>query len=379
MSPRILLVDDDARFLELLQRGMLRQFKVSTALSGDIALEMIANEGPFALVVADMHMPGMSGLEFLRRVQKQAPDTIRMMLTGSPDQKTALDAVNDGQVFRFLSKPSSADALIAAMEAGLERFRTQRAERDLLANTLGGALKVLTEILSMQDPATFERGQRLRESVREFAIATGFPITWDIEIASTLLSLGRVTIPATVLEKVRRREMLTIAESELIQQIPEFGARLLQSIPRLESVVAIIRCHQKRFDGTGYPAHKMEGLEIPLGARLLKIFSDLVELEAAGQTPLMARRTLRTRAGWYDPELLTSVDQFWASRAGASSTLEEVNIHQLCPGDVLVEDLVDGDGLRLLAASTLLTPMLIVKLRNFEKLHSIQRSILVHR
>jgi response regulator RpfG family c-di-GMP phosphodiesterase len=380
MNPKILLVDDDTSLLDGLERTLRKQFKLSTAPGGPEGLQKIVSDGPFALVVADMQMPGMSGLEFLRRVQFHSPETVRIMLTGNADQKTAVDAVNDGRVFSFLTKPCPAETLVPTLEAGLEQFRILQAERDLLANTLGGALKVLTEILSLNDPATFERGQRLRDLVREFAAATHFPLTWEIETAATLLSLGRVTIPAPVLEKVRLRESLSLTENELMLQIPEFGARLLESIPRLENVVAIIRYQQKNFDGTGAPGLPFKGVQIPIGARLLRIFADLLEQQASGHSLHLAWKTLRERSGCYDPEIFAVVAGFRAVRhETASSTLEEVAVDRLCPGDILVQDLMTSDGLILLAASTHLSPMLIVKLRNFQKLHSIKPTILIHR
>jgi len=96
-----------------------------------------------------------------------------MMLTGNSDSKTAMDAVNDGRVFRFLTKPCPPPTLAPSLEAGLEQYRLLRAERELLENTLGGAVKVLTEILSLTDPATFDRSQKLKEYVRDFTPSAG--------------------------------------------------------------------------------------------------------------------------------------------------------------------------------------------------------------
>lgn len=380
MSPKILVVNDDAALLEGLQRILSKQFKIAVALSGAEALQRIGTEGPFALVVADLQMPDMSGLDFLREVQARAPESIRIMLTGDADQKTAVDAVKDGRVFRVLTKPYSAEALVPVLEAGLEQYHVRQIERDLLTKTLGGALKVLSEILSQQDPDTFERGQRLRASLREYGMYTRSPISWELEMAATLHALGRVTVPPAVLEKFRHHEPLTLAEGELIQQIPELGARLLQGIPKLEGVVAIIRYQQKRFDGTGYPADALAGREIPFGARLLKIFSDLAELESTGHSSRRAWKALRQRAGWYDPELFARVERYRAAKqASANATLQEVPVEQLSPGDVLVQDLTTGDGRVLLAASSELTPMLHARLRNFQKLYSLRRTILIHR
>lgn len=377
MTAKILFVDDDTNLLEGLQRTLRKQFNLETAAGGAEGLQKLAANGPFALVVADMQMPGMSGLEFLRQVQVQAPDAVRIMLTGNADQKTAVDAVNDGRVFRFLTKPCPATTLTPALEAGLEQYRMRQLERDLLENTLGGALHVLTEILSMMDPATFQRGQRLRETYLQFAAATNVPVTWETEVAATLLSLGRVTVPPLVLEKLRREEALNVAEAEILRQIPELGARLLERIPRLQDVVAIVRHQGQRFDGSGSPGQTLAGAAIPLGVRLLKFLGDLTDLEDAGHTRVIAWQKLQERAGHYDPEILASAQQWCLVTSAPEARPEEVPVEALCPDHVLAENLLGADGLLLLSAGTQLTPMLIAKLINFRKLETVRPTLMV--
>jgi len=380
MTDKILFVDDDIHLLEALQRAFRREFNVETAVGGSEGLTKLAASGPFALVVADMQMPGMSGLEFLRQVQVVAPDTVRMMLTGNADQKTAVDAVNDGRVFRFLNKPCPATALAPMLKAGLEQFRLLHLERDLLKNTLGGALNVLTEILSTIDPATFERGQRLRENCHDFSKATGLPITWETDIAAMLLSIGRVTIPISVLEKVRQRLPLVPEEADLLEQVPEFGARLLEKIPRLENVVAMVRHQQKHFDGSGFPGGSLTGAEIPFGSRLLKFLGDLADMEAEGLSKRNAWEKMQTLAGWYDPEILLAAS-IWCDVAPAESSAEqpplEVDIEDLKAGHILNQDVVSTEGLFLLAAGTKLTGILVSKLQNFRRLQTVGRTLLV--
>jgi response regulator RpfG family c-di-GMP phosphodiesterase len=379
MNSKILIVDDDTSLLDGLQRLLRKQFQITTALGGAEALDVMAKHGPFAVVVADMQMPEMSGLQFLMFAQVQSPDTVRIMLTGNADQATAADAVNDGSVFRFLTKPCHASTLVPALEAALEHYRLRQAERDLLQNTLGGALKVLTEILSQNDPATFKRGQYLRDRCREFGAVTGFPVTWETEIAATLLTIGRVTIPPGPLESMRLGLPLSREESELQQHIPEFGARLLENIPRLENIVAIIRYQNKSFDGSGFPLSSMAGADIPFGARLLKFLSDLIELEEEGLTRAEAWQKMQERIGRYDPEILNAAIGYCeVVQTPKLNPPEELLVDQLAPGQTLAQDLCAVSGLFLLPAGTKLTPMLIAKLVNFRRLQTIHKTILVH-
>src|SRR6266700_2888600 len=120
MSVKVLCVDDESNVLEAYQRNLRKRFTIDTALGGEPALALIASQGPYAVIVTDMQMPGMDGVEFLMRVRQKAPDTVRLMLTGNADQKTAVEAVNKGHVFSFLSKPCPAESLEAALENALQ-------------------------------------------------------------------------------------------------------------------------------------------------------------------------------------------------------------------------------------------------------------------
>ncbi len=126
MSKRILFVDDEPFILQALQRQLRGKFETAVAQSGAEGLKVLAESGPFAIVVADMRMPQMDGIEFLRKVRSQHPRIVCMMLTGNADRQTALDAVNEGKVFHFLTKPCDSATLIAALNAGLELYSLEQ-------------------------------------------------------------------------------------------------------------------------------------------------------------------------------------------------------------------------------------------------------------
>jgi len=136
MNDPILLIDDDPSLLAALQRQLHKDFNLTLAQGGDAALAAVsrANERqePFAVVVCDMRMPGMDGLEVLKRITAQSPDTVRIMLTGKVDQQTAVDAINMGNVFRFFAKPCRTEDLAEGLHAALAQYRSVKAERDLL-------------------------------------------------------------------------------------------------------------------------------------------------------------------------------------------------------------------------------------------------------
>ena len=382
MTTKILFVDDDANLLAGIQRGLRKQFSIDTATGGVAALKQLAEQGPYAIVVADMQMPQMDGLEFLKKAQLVAPDAVRLMLTGNADQKTAVDAVNDGHVFRFLTKPCPPSALTPALEAALKQYRLVRAERDLLENTLGGAVNVLSEILSLMDPATFERSQRQKEYVRAFVQSSSFGTSWELELAAMLSQIGRVTIPATILSKERAGLSLSGPEKDVLTYVPEVSARLVEKIPRLENVANIIRFQQKHFDGEGFPFTSGAGEDIPIGARILKVLSDLITLESKGLSKSAAFQQMQQTVGWYDPNVLASAsrcfDVWIGSPTDTRPSAQPVRIEALRSGHILAQDINSKDGTLIVSAETRLSSTMVEKLRNFRILKSIDDAILVY-
>jgi PleD family two-component response regulator len=134
VKEKILCVDDESSALEGYQRILHRQFDVSTAVSASQALGILERRGPFAVVISDMRMPGMNGADLLAQVREKAPQSVRMLLTGYSDMKAAMDAVNKGRIFQFLSKPCERDVLVAAISAGVLQYRSQLADSELLRN-----------------------------------------------------------------------------------------------------------------------------------------------------------------------------------------------------------------------------------------------------
>jgi DNA-binding NtrC family response regulator len=186
MTEKILFVDDDPNALSAHRRDLHRTFDIETAESGEAGLEILASHGPFALVIADMRMPGMDGVQFLARVREAFPDTVRMMLTGQADMQSAIDAVNRGFIFRFLLKPCPPETLTAALNAGLEQFRLIMAERELLEKTLVGSVKMLADMLSIANPAAFSRAARVRRLVTHVARELKLADPWQLELAASL-------------------------------------------------------------------------------------------------------------------------------------------------------------------------------------------------
>ena len=376
---KILFVDDEPNILAAYQRQLRKQFSVEIAVGPVAGLAALQNPRDFAVVVADMRMPEMNGVEFLVRVKTAAPETVRMMLTGNADQATAIDAINEGSIFRFLNKPCPPETLVQALEAALHQHQLITAERELLENTLSGSIKVLADILAMVEPKSFGRAEILRDKIRSLAGFMNITPSWDLEAAALLAHIGTVTVPPEIILKARVGHTLSFPEQELLKRIPAIGGNLLSHIPRLEQVSRIISYQNKRFDGSGFPEDSVAGADIPLGARMIKVLFDLDQLESKDTSPTAALEQMRARPGWYDVKVLDAVATcFNITPIEPANTIVlplTVSFAELRVGHVLVSDIVTKDDILIVAAGNHITQPLIQRLRNFASFSGIKEPI----
>lgn len=344
MTRKILFVDDEQALLDSFRNLLRRQFDVYTALGPEEGLKVIQGPEAFAVVVSDLKMPGMDGIAFLNRVRELAPDTVRMMLTGFADVEVAMAAVNEGQVFRFLTKPCAPETMAKALAAGLEQYGLVTAERELLRGTLRGAIQVLTEALSLANPEAYGRAHRIKALTRRMARAAGVPVTWEVDLAAMLSHIGCMALPRTLVEKIAKGRELSDGERQLYQSHPAVGAGLLEHIPRLEHVAEMIGMQHDRHDAGVCAGNRC------VIARLLKLATDYDMLESRGLAPAEILESLHADAGAYDPALLAALEQ---SAGGESEyVLRRVGIEDLAEGMVLEEGIVSEQGLLLLAKGT---------------------------
>lgn len=379
MNRRVLMVDDDERVLRAYHRSMHAQFELDVALGAVPAIQAVVEHGPYAVIVADMQMPGMNGVDLLKRVAELNPETVRIMLTGNADQATAVDAVNQGQIFRFLNKPCAVPELSRALEAGLEQHRLITAEQELLEKTLSGAIDVLTELLSLADPAGFGRAQEVAEFSTTLGKMLGAADAWSLRISALLAQVGRMAVPMQVLEKAKASSQLTVEERAILQRVPEMGAKLLAHVPRLEEVAKAIRYQDKGYDGKGLPFDEIKGEAIPLASRIIGCVAAFVEMEARRKNPRVVLEELKLAKGRFDPKVIDALELLVLPAAGndAPSQPKAVSLQDLMPGMVLVEDAVTLDGMLLFAQGARLGPSHLEKLQNFAELRGVKEPLLV--
>jgi len=251
-----------------------------------------------------------------------------------------------------------------------------------LEQTLNGSVKLLTDILALANPSAHCRATLLRDYVREYLTIneTLNAAKWEIELAAMVSDLGQVTIPQIALERQECGAELSVAEKELLEQVPEMGFNLLSNIPRLENVAQIVRYQDKRYDGTGFPKDALKEQDIPFGARLIKVLKDLIEREASGLSRTQAASVLRARKGTYDLPILEYCASHLKSQPSAKQQTDQVSsvlIKQLTNRHILVSPLLTREGMLIAPGGTEVTNLLLQKIRNFKCFHVLREPLQV--
>ncbi len=359
--PRLLCVDDEPNVLAGFQRNLRDRFVVVTAPSGEAGLDQLRKGSPFAVILSDMRMPGMDGAAFLAAARGLSPDSVRVLLTGHADFDSALAAVNQGQIFRFLTKPCPHDLVVSTLEAAARQYRLVNAERELLEHTLTGAVKTMSEILALSNPTAFGRASRVHRTVIALCEQLAVPDRWAIEVAAQLSQLGCIQLSAQVAEKVYFGQPLSSAEQAQVRRIPALADQLLANIPRLEPVREILAALDQWSEAPEPRLAPARG-EPPLGTRLLKAAIDLDSLEATGMGAAEALSVLQARLGAYDPRVLEALGEEVGRRT--ATTIVELGLDQIEPGMLLVEDVRSRTGVLLVARGHTVSPGLLMKLQH---------------
>ncbi len=364
MNTKILCVDDEPNVLEAFSRSLRKDFNVSVAQSGEEALALLKTDGPFAVVLSDMRMPGMDGIQFLKRVRELAPETVLMMLTGNADQQTAVNAVNEGNIFRFLTKPCPPEMLTSTLNAGLEQYRLVTAEKKLLEETLNKSIEVLVDILAIVNPTAFSRSNRIKKMARDIADSLGSPNVWEIELAGMLSQIGCVTVPEEILQKISNGTPLSNRETGLYHQHPQIGHDLIARIPRMENVADIVADQNRRANDEANNMIRSADVDPAiLGSRILKAVLDFDKLILGGHSPRTAFNALSERSGWYDARVFAALRNLVDGPVDEVES-REVRVADLKPGMTLGGTLVSARGSVLLPAGQEITVSLILRLAN---------------
>lgn len=338
-------------------RSLSREFVVETALGAMQALKLVTENGPYAVVVSDMRMPEMSGIQFLSQVKSLSPDTVRVMLTGYADIETALSAINEGSIFRFLTKPCSREIMAKTLTAGLVQYRLITAEKQLLEQTLSSSIQVLTEVLSLVNPAAFGRAERARRYIHHIVTVMNLGNAWQYEVAAMMSQLGCVTLAPETIEAVYKGEKLMPAEQVQYDAHPSVAYGLLSKIPRLEPIAWMIE-HQDR------PVRKEDNqeTEVRTGAEILRLVLAYERMIHKGTSRTEAAHLLARQNANFSPKFFDALVTLDPN--ADEGVTRKCSIEDLAPGMIMQEEVRTTDGGLLVSKGQEVTPTVIFKLKN---------------
>jgi response regulator RpfG family c-di-GMP phosphodiesterase len=415
VSNRILVVDDEEIVVSTLRETLRRQnYDVVATTDPTAALEEL-QAGSFAVIIADQRMPLITGLELLDRARQIQPQATRILMAGVVSLDMVIDAINKGEIYRFIVKPWLREELLVTIKNAAQRHELVQQNLHLQTATqsmndqlveLNQSLEEQVKLVARQNqqlarmnqtleqnllrsmelslhaaqtfyPTLGDQGRRVAQLCRTMAQVAGLSSEERraLESAALLHDIGLVGAPRSLIRRWQENpQTLNHAERALIEQHPVLGQELSAFGNGLEQVGVLIRVHHERVDGTGYP-DKLPGDQIPWMGRLLAVAvafsaSKLVRDDAVEEIKLQANTA-------FDPD---AVRVFLRALplAHAPRREKQVPLSELRPGMVLARGIYTPNGLLLVPEGQQLNPIYIEKLLNHDRIQPINQSLVVY-
>lgn len=344
MNKKILCVDDEEAILRGFRLNLRNKFDLHFASDGLEGLELFKEEGGFSVVLSDMRMPRMNGAEMLHEIKKIDHEVVTVLLTGHTDFESAMAAVNNGNVFRMLSKPCSPVLLSKTLKDAVEQYELISSRRILLDKTLRGAVDALAQSLAITQPLFFGRAQRVRRLANGLAEEVKLKDAWRVGVAAIFSQLAYLSIPQSLGKSVYRHEELGVEVKALVKDLPNETQKILNLIPGLEEVGEILQ----RIDIQ--PKYEMDdGSGIRTAASILRLSLDYDFYNEQGHEDARIIEAFKSREETYDAKIVESLIVFL--NADSDSFLSvEIDTRDLKEGMRLEDDLV-LEGSMLIASS----------------------------
>ncbi len=368
VTGNIMIVDDNPANLKLLE-DMLREhgYDVRSFPRGRLALAA-ADQNPPDLILLDINMPEMDGYQVCEQLKSSPrvaaiPVIFLSALNATEDKVKGFHA---GSV-DYISQPFVFEDVQARVETHLKLRRAQQAEHELLAKTLGGAVRTLWELVQLTSPALAVRSYALRDIALWITQRIELPDPWQYELAATLCLLGCVALPEEVFERGYFGKNLSPEEARMFQAHPQRAARLVSNIPRLEIVAEMIRWHHT-------PSANISACEpASLGARMLHVAVELDRRLYRGAAAGSVLAELEA-SGRFDVPLLRALSGY--APAHLDYEVRKLPLSEIQEGMVLEADVLSKDGkLLILKEGTVLTETWVERLQNFARTRGLPDSI----
>lgn len=410
----ILIVDDEPVVLTALKFTLEREgFHVVACTSPLKALAILA-ERNFAVIISDQRMPEMMGLDFLIESRRLCANASRILITAVLALPTIVDAINKGEIFRFVAKPWLREELVATVRNAVQRHdlvtrndvlqtetqtlnaqlrdanaalqakvgdlerqrqRLDAANRELAEN-YEHSLELCRRILTTYDPILGGQAKALVEFTTQMAASDKF--TADerhaLRTAAWLCDLGLIGVPREMMRAFRSKtEQLTERETAMLHSHPIYGQTLAALVDNRAAVGEVVRAHHERYDGLGYP-DGLAGDAIPWPARCLAVAVGYVE---SGLTRTAAIDAILAQSGSaYDPEAVRLFLKV-SNLVQLPKQVREIMLHELEPGMVLANGIYSPHGLLLIGEGQPLNPATIAKIRSHNQVTPISQRLLV--
>ena len=414
----LLFVDDEPGILSSLRRLFRPHgYRILVAESGALGLAEL-EKTPVDLVISDMRMPEMDGATFLKAVRQRWPDTVRILLTGYADVTSTVAAINDGEIYRYVSKPWDDTEIVNTVREALERYRLKQENLRLTALTQSqneelkglnasleqkvaertaelrqalsfveqshGELKksfltsvqVFAGLIELRSGPAGSRlaghGRRVADMARNLAqrLGMGDVEVQNIMLAGLLHDVGKMGLPDDLLGKAFNT--LSQDQRALVMKHPVIGQNILIAIDKFKDAAILVRHHHESFDGNGYP-DRLAGMSIPQGSRILAVVNDYDSLQIGTlvQRPLRPEEALAfiadNRGKRYDPATVDAFLKLISETRKSGPTELPLRTMHLKPGMVVSRDLPHRDGYLLLAKGSVLTGDIIGQLVKLEQ------------
>lgn len=265
MSDKVLFVDDESSVLKSIERLFIDyDMRILKATNADEALNILSNE-EIAVIVSDNCMPGMNGVELLSHIKERSPDTMKILLTAHAELGVAVDAINEGEVFRFIIKPWDNICLVTTVKDAVKRYQIVQS----LKHSDESTFLSLAHAIELKDPYTRGHCERVADYAMMIAKELNIPEETERVMRSGcwLHDCGKIGVPEKILIK---DSTLTETEFEIVKKHPDWGAEVAKQANLSQTVINIILYHHERYDGAGYPS-RIKGTEIPLEARIATV------------------------------------------------------------------------------------------------------------
>jgi len=410
----LLLVDDEPGILSSLRR-LLRPagYKIHIAEGGKAGLEILERE-PVDLVISDMRMPEMDGAKFLEQVRNRWPQITRILLTGYADVTSTIEAINRGEIYRYISKPWDDNDLTLIIRDALERRRLQSENTRLLALTQAQneelkslnagledkvrertaeieqvnsflnlandrlkqnflvSIKTFSGLMELRGGVMAGHSRRVADLSRKLAAKLGVDAKsqQDIFFAALFHDIGKIGFSDALL--ARPVSKMNGDDMWSYRKHPLAGEAALMPLDELKEAARLIRAHHESFDGQGFP-DGLQGLAIPLGARILAVVNDYDGLQIGTlaekrMSPDEAKAMIaQMRNKRYDPQVVDAFIELLGGLAQETGREQAVVAADLQTGMVLARDLIGRDGVLLLAADYVLDALLVKQIQDYAR------------